>query len=856
MAYIDFDPQTDPRLIKELQTLRQQITSPDPMTAAIQDRLNHVAQSGGGFNGRDFERVIGRNDLLPINYLARGSQAAGAVGRIDVPEEFGGTGSWGTGFLISPCLLLTNNHVLSSPEAAARAVIEFGYERDAKGFFKSSRRFRLDPGRAFITSPKTKLDYTIVAVEEISTDGAARREDYGFLRLNHALNKVMPGEFVSIIQHPNGGEKFISIRENKVLQIGGGTAEFKQEFLWYVSDTAPGSSGAPVFNDNWQVVAVHHKGVPVTRTIAEGEIELQRTSGEWIDQAAAVNLPEDSLKWEGNEGVRISAIVTDIRSQQQAVTTPFPAIQDLLDDIDGIRQIPGRVERVSIVTPDTAPADALTVPTALEAARRPARRVHPTEYYDGRQGYNPNFLSVAIPLPKIEAKALTFGKVAPVIGSDKGELKYEHFSIIFNAERRFAFLTAVNIDGSQSVSLGRNDEWWYDPRLPLDLQVDDALYGNEPTPPQNNYFDRGHLVRRLDPVWGDADTCATANLDTFHWTNCSPQYWEFNQKEILWQGLENFILTNIDRDNLRGSVFTGPLFSKDDEEHRQVKIPQAYWKVVAVVDSLGKLYTSAYVVSQKKYAKNIPFERLPVGKFNNFQVPIAQLTKITGISFGADVLAADVIAGTTDSRPLESVADIIHPRRPAGGDRSGWESLLAVAPVPAPSQQGRGRFGEHESFEAFLDFYTRTRAIKDKREDEAQIGLEARRKKIRQRTSRDVVEITTTVVDYLGLDSTGGDNHQQAFLKLTEIIKTDSDVDRDLRRVLADGEKIFLSIRYGDRMGLANPVPGVANGSTLKLRGEWIPKDRAYAHGGEKLSVIHFTHHPIGFVCNDDDCWS
>jgi hypothetical protein len=31
--------------------------------------------------------------------------------------------------------------------------------------------------------------------------------------------------------------------------------------------------------------------------------------------------------------------------------------------------------------------------------------------------------------------------------------------------------------------------------------------------------------------------------------------------------------------------------------------------------------------------------------------------------------------------------------------------------------------------------------------------------------------------------------------------------------------------------------------------GEWIPRDRAQSHGGEPMSVLHFTHHPLGSMC-------
>jgi endonuclease G len=824
MAYLDFKKNFSEDFIKKLRALRKR-PSAAPSPAEMGARLTHAARSGGGFSGRDYERLLGRNDLLPINYLARGELAAAAVGRVDVPEEFGGTGSWGTGFLISPRLMITNNHVIGNPESAERAVIEFGYERDVNGRFKTSRRFRLDPDSAFITSPKDKLDYTLVAVMAESEDGTAQIGDFGFLRLEPGTHKVKVGEFVTIIQHPNGEEKFIAIRENKVLQIGGDEAEFEPDYLWYASDTAPGSSGSPAFNDNWQVVAVHHRGVPVTRT-TDGAIEYQRTSGEWVSAEEARDLPEDLLRWEANEGVRVSSIVAHIREQQKKATAPSPLVKDLLDDIDGIRPLSGRSDRISIVTPASTPG-------ALEVARRPRRRVHPLEYYAGRTGYDPNFLGRSIPLPTLTERALRFGRVAPVTESPDGVLNYEHFSVVFNADRRFAFFTAVNIDGSQSVNLDRgNDTWWYDPRLSLDLQVGDELYGNEPGP-KKNYFDRGHLVRRLDPVWGDAKTIAIANEDTFHWTNCSPQYWEFNQKETLWQGLENFILNNTDQEDLRASVFTGPLFRDDDEEHRQVKIPQAFWKLVAVVDASGRLYTSAYIVSQEKYAKNIPFEVLPVGQFNNFQLAVVRLEELTGLSFGDTVRAADVLSGDTTDRPLRSLADILHPRR--------------------SSTRTKG-FGQFDNFEAFLEFYTRARAIEEKQQ-EAEIGLEARRKKMRQRRQRDVVEIEVSVVEYLGLDNEGGDRHQQAILNVTEVIEGDPDINDDLQRVIKERERVFLSVRFGDRMGLPRPVPGMRDGSELRVRGEWITKERAYSHGGEKMSVIHFTHHPLGFVCDAQQCW-
>jgi endonuclease G, mitochondrial len=832
MPYLDFEKKFSDDFVDELRSRRESATPATEVSSAeMGARLTHAANSGGGFTGRDFERILGRNDLMPINYLSRGLMAAAAVGRVDVPNEFGGSGSFGTGFLISPRLMITNNHVIGSAEAAQGAVIEFGYERDASGNRKTSHRFRLDPASTFITSDKDKLDYTLVAVmAESDEDRSVRLDEFGFLRLEPGIHKVGEGEFVTIIQHPNGEEKFIAIRENKVLQIGAAPGGFAKDFLWYASDTAPGSSGAPAFNDGWQVVAVHHRGVPVTQNNG-GAIEYQRSSGEWISQAEAEKLPDDLLRWEANEGVRVSSILADIRQQQQSPGKGFALVKDLLDDVDKIRPLSGRNEQGSIVSPiATSTSTPTEVGATLEASRRSSTGVHPVEYFAGRKGYDPNFLGQAIPLPTLTEGAMKFGKVAPIAGTQDNVLRYEHFSVVMNADRRLAFFTAVNIDGSTSSQIKRNDAWFFDGRLLESLQVGNDFYTNEPG---GNFFDRGHLVRRLDPVWGDEATAARANEDSFHFTNCSPQYFLFNESETLWQGLENFILTNTDNDDLKTTVFTGPIFRDDDELHRGVLVPQAFWKLVAVKDRANQLFTSAYIVSQKKFAKNIPFEVLPVGEFNNFQVSIARLEELTGLAFDRAVRAADVIPGEPKGRPLRGLSDI---------------------KLPSSSSSGTESFGKFESFEAFITSYTQAQILADKQEESA-IGLESRRKKMRQRRERDVVEIAVSVVKYLGIDNKGGDSHQQMYLNVTAALQDDPDIHDDLQRVIDGKEEVFLSVRFGDRMGLPQPVPGIKAGSELRVRGEWITKDKAYAHGGKKLSVIHFTHHPLGFICDETQCW-
>jgi hypothetical protein len=59
----------------------------------------------------------------------------------------------------------------------------------------------------------------------------------------------------------------------------------------------------------------------------------------------------------------------------------------------------------------------------------------------------------------------------------------------------------------------------------------------------------------------------------------------------------------------------------------------------------------------------------------------------------------------------------------------------------------------------------------------------------------------------------------------------------------------FVAIRYGDREGLASPIPGLEAGKSIELQGEYIDLNHAYPTiGNPGDPVIHFTHHPVGFI--------
>ena len=243
------------------------------------------------------ERIIGASDLIRAGFLADGARVARSVCRIEIREASGLVAGYGTGVMISARLLLTNNHVLDTVEAAAASVAEFGYEADEDGEMLPSARFDLDPETLFVTDPM--LDYTVVGVAH---DAGTDRDltEFGWVPLIPQQGKVIKGEFVNIVQHPNGEPKQVALRENQVVDL-------LDDFLHYKTDTAPGSSGSPVFNDEWEMVALHHSGVPARDS--RGTI-LAIGGGPWSPE-----MGEHRVRWVANEGARVSRIVAHLQAQ-------------------------------------------------------------------------------------------------------------------------------------------------------------------------------------------------------------------------------------------------------------------------------------------------------------------------------------------------------------------------------------------------------------------------------------------------------------------------------------------------------------------------------------------------------------
>ncbi|CAA2105437.1 hypothetical protein MBUL_03192 [Methylobacterium bullatum] len=209
------------------------------------------------------EKLIGtQSTLVPIAYLEVGLLRSKAVVRVKRRD-----GASGTGFVTEDSILITNNHVLPSAAIAASSIAQFNYQQTADGLDATMEEAALLPDAFFHTSVADDWSAVKVAGEVAKKWGA----------LPLTRTPVAVGDPVNIIQHPGGGPKQISLSANIVAFVGGGRIQ-------YLTDTLPGSSGSPVFDANWNVVALHHSGGWLTEPDAPSKATYYRNEGIAIDR--------------------------------------------------------------------------------------------------------------------------------------------------------------------------------------------------------------------------------------------------------------------------------------------------------------------------------------------------------------------------------------------------------------------------------------------------------------------------------------------------------------------------------------------------------------------------------------------
>lgn len=252
-------------------------------------RVEMLSRSGGevelapGEIGREVERAgdsrlqatFGDECAVPFPWYRRGLERCFSVCRIeddyDRPK--------GSGFVVcggdfvpqlgNRLCILTNDHVVGEHDPLAippdKAVARFHALDGSPSALIDEVLWR---------SGRAELDAVLLSV----VDDAIPKSVAPYPFAKRGLDRGQQQK-IYVIGHPQGGALSISLYDNLLLDCN-------ETFVHYRSPTQRGSSGSPVFNKDWELVALHHAGDAETRKL-DGSGTYQANEGIQIEKIRA-----------------------------------------------------------------------------------------------------------------------------------------------------------------------------------------------------------------------------------------------------------------------------------------------------------------------------------------------------------------------------------------------------------------------------------------------------------------------------------------------------------------------------------------------------------------------------------------
>jgi Effector-associated domain 1/Trypsin-like peptidase domain len=229
--------------------------------------------------------IVQTNAALDIaQWRTRLGQIEGQVCRVEIAGQ-----AAGTGFLLGKEVVMTNYHVVEpvikkkAELGPADIVLRFDYKRLEDGVeLSKGKEYRLvTAADAWLLDqspystmdlkmdPKPglpgaeELDYALLLVDGSPGDEAMGEKTYSMAPARRWLQApgqaygFEPGTPLFIVQHPEGAPLKLALDTNAVIGINGNGTRVR-----YRTNTEKGSSGSPVFDQNWNLVALHHSGDP------------------------------------------------------------------------------------------------------------------------------------------------------------------------------------------------------------------------------------------------------------------------------------------------------------------------------------------------------------------------------------------------------------------------------------------------------------------------------------------------------------------------------------------------------------------------------------------------------------------
>lgn len=239
-----------------------------PQGLATSDEVRELRRGG------QLEKVFGADSYVTMEWYQLGMERCRAVARLETQTGQG----MGTGFLVrgrdlaarfgDELLLLTNAHVVCDAPHVGAAL------RSAQARVRFECLAATGAGPSVVQevlafSPPAKLDFALLRLRE-----AVRHGD------PLPLSPLSPNRDQRLrlyaIGYPLGGRLSLSLHDNLLV-------DFRDPYVHYRTPTDPGSSGSPIFDDQWNLVALHHAGNVRMRRLGPEGGTYEANEGIWIE---------------------------------------------------------------------------------------------------------------------------------------------------------------------------------------------------------------------------------------------------------------------------------------------------------------------------------------------------------------------------------------------------------------------------------------------------------------------------------------------------------------------------------------------------------------------------------------------
>jgi V8-like Glu-specific endopeptidase len=231
------------------------------------------------------ERVLGSSRFQSLGWYRTGLERCRAVAQIENQTEDG----IGTGFLVDgrrlhadlpATVLMTNGHVIPEAVAPGDAIVAFrGLDED-----RTRQRFRVVRTWWYQQSERPGIDTVLLELDDYP-----RNVSPAPLANRLPVLDGIGTQRAYLIGHPNQlGNPQFSLQDNVIL-------DYDETYVHYRAPSDRGSSGSPVFDSSWSLIALHHAG----------GFDTPRLHNKGGTYAA-------------NEGISLSAIVGRLRDRPPA----------------------------------------------------------------------------------------------------------------------------------------------------------------------------------------------------------------------------------------------------------------------------------------------------------------------------------------------------------------------------------------------------------------------------------------------------------------------------------------------------------------------------------------------------------